>query len=198
MKIIDGREYATRDDLARISGYRSATLRNLWADRQANGHPPARKEGRTLHWDRQEWERWFRDYQLRRKGVDRSGDPDEELSPAEQARVLGINISAISHYRDNPPPGWPPPVRTEVLPGGRVREFRTRRQLQKYAASAPRAGAGGRRPVEAQERRVALAAEALAAGPGRKAKEVAAALAERHGGSLSVWQKAVTAARKQG
>ncbi|PJE97167.1 hypothetical protein CUT44_14405 [Streptomyces carminius] len=197
MKTIDGRPHASRADLIERSGYKDATLRNLWAARETNGHPPAHKDGRTLYWDLEEWERWFADYQQRRSGVDRSGNPDEELPPADQARVLGIDVSAITHYRDNPPPGWPAPVRTEGLESGRVREYRTRRQLWAYADSAPRAGTGGRRPAAGPDPRVALAVEALAAEPGRKAGETAAALAERHGGGLSTWKRIVTEARKQ-
>ncbi|MEU9755265.1 hypothetical protein AB0D90_19335 [Streptomyces althioticus] len=201
MRTIDGRQYASRADLSERSGYSDATLRNLWADREANGHPVARKDGRALYWDLQEWEAWFAAYQRSRSGVDRSGNPDEELPPADQARVLGIDLSAISHYRENPPPGWPAPVRVEELPSGRVREYRTRRQLWAYADSNPmsrsRAGVAGRKPVKGPDPRIALAAEALAAEPDRKAGEVAAALAERHGGGLSTWKRIVTAARKQ-
>jgi hypothetical protein len=199
MKTIDGRPHASRADLIERSGYKDATLRNLWADREANGHPAARKDGRTLYWDLAEWERWFTAYQRQRSHVDYSGNPDEELPPADQAKVLGINISAITHYRDNPPPGWPAPVRTEPLPeSGRVREYRTRRQLWAYADAGPRAGTGGRAPAEGPDPRVALAVEALAAEPGRKAGEMAAALAERHGGGLSTWKRIVTEARRQG
>lgn len=198
MKTIDGRPHASRADLIERSGYKDATLRNLWADREANGHPPARKMDRTLYWDLQEWESWFAEYNRQRSGIDRSGNPDEELPPAGQAKVLGIGVSAITHYRENPPPGWPAPVRVEELDSGRVREFRTRRQLWAYADSAPRAGTGGRKPTQGPDPRVALAAEALAAEPGRKAGEVAADLAERHGGGLSTWKRIVTTARKQG
>ncbi|KUL73940.1 MULTISPECIES: hypothetical protein [unclassified Streptomyces] len=201
MRTIDGRQYASRADLIERSGYSDATLRNLWADREANGHPAARREGRTLYWELREWEAWFAAYQRSQSGVDRSGNPDEELPPADQARVLGIDVSAISHYRENPPPGWPAPVRVEELPSGRVREYRTRRQLWAYADSNPmsrsRAGVAGRKPAKGPDPRITLAAEVLAAEPDRKAGEVAAALAERHGGGLSTWKRIVTAARKQ-
>lgn len=198
MKSIDGRPYAGRADLIERSGYGDATLRNLWADRETNGHPPARKVGITLYWDLAEWEKWHAAYERQRSGVDYSGSPEEELPPADQARVLGIDVSAITHYRKKPPPGWPAPVRTEELDSGRVREFRTRRQLWAYAESRPRAGTGGRKPAEGPDPRVALAVEALAAEPGRKAGEVAAALAEQHGGGLSTWKRIVTEARRQG
>ncbi|MCX4682572.1 hypothetical protein OG413_46160 [Streptomyces sp. NBC_01433] len=199
MKTIDGRQYATRTELSARAGYKGdATLRALWAERESNGHPPARRIDRALYWDVEVWERWFTEYRRKRNGVDYSGSPDEELPPAGQAKVLGIDLSAISHYRNNPPPGWPGPAREEQLEGGRVREFRTRRQLWEYADSGPRAGAAGRTPAKGPDPRVALAVEALAAAPGRKAGEIAAALAEQYGGGLSTWKRAVTEARRQG
>jgi hypothetical protein len=199
MKTIDGRPYATRAELSARAGYKGdVTLRNLWADRESNGHPPARRIDRFLYWDLEQWERWFAAYRRQRNGVDYSGNADEELPPAGQAKVLGIDTSAISHYRDSPPPGWPAPVREEELEGGRTREYRTRRQLWEYADSNPRAGVAGRTPAKGADPRVALAVEALAAAPGRKAGEVAAALAAQHGGGLSTWKSAVTKARKQG
>lgn len=199
MKTIDGRPYATRAELSERAGYKGdATLRALWAEREDNGHPPARRIDRALYWDLEVWERWFTEYRRKRNGVDYSGNPDEELPPAGQAKVLGIDISAISHYRDSPPPGWPRPVREEELEGGRMREFRTRRQLWQYADSGPRAGVAGRTPTKDPDPRVALAVEALAAEPGRKAGETAAALAEQHGGGLSTWKRIVTEARSQG
>jgi hypothetical protein len=203
MKTIDGRPYATRAELSERAGYKGdATLRSLWAEREDNGHPPARRVDRALYWDLEVWEHWFTEYQRQRSDVDRSGNPDEELPPVGQAKVLGIDVSAISHYRDNPPLGWPAPVREEELESGRVREFRTRRQLWAYADSNPmsrsRAGVAGRTPAEGPDPKVALAVEALDAEPGRKAGETAAALAEQHGGGLSTWKRAVTAARRRG
>ncbi|MGY5099497.1 hypothetical protein [Streptomyces sp. 900105245] len=197
MQTIDGRVYASRAELSERAGYKGdASLRALWADREANGHPAARKIDRVLYWDLEEWEQWHAAYRRQRSGVDYSGSPDEELPPAAQAKVLGIDVSAISHYRENPPPGWPAPVRTEELESGRVREYRTRRQLWAYADAGPRAGTGGRTPAKGPDPRIALAAEALAAEPGRKAGETAAALAELHGGGLSTWKRIVTEARR--
>ncbi|MEU5164301.1 hypothetical protein AB0G74_32435 [Streptomyces sp. NPDC020875] len=195
METFDGRPYATRAELSARAGYKGdATLRALWTDREANGHPPACRIGRTLYWDLEEWERWHTAYRRQRNGVDYSGSPDEELAPVEQARVLGVEESAISRYRRYPPPGWPAPVREELLSGGGTREFRTRRQLWAYADAGPRAGTAGRRA--AYEARVALAAEALDAVPGRGAGETAKALAEEHGGHWTTWRSAVTGARK--
>ncbi|MGW5042165.1 hypothetical protein ACWEQK_28810 [Streptomyces parvulus] len=199
MKTIDGRPYATRAELSARAGYKGeATLRALWAERESNGHPPARRIGRALYWDLEVWERWHTEHRRQHNGVDYSGNPDEELPPADQAKVLGISVSAISHYRDNPPPGWPAPVREEELESRRTREYRTRRQLWAYADAGPRAGAAGRTQANGPDPRVALAVEALAAEPGRKAGETAKALAEQHGGHWTTWRAAVTEARKRG
>ncbi|MEV0982589.1 hypothetical protein [Streptomyces sp. NPDC049915] len=83
-------------------------------------------------------------------------------------------------------------MRTEELESGQVREYRTRRQLWEYADSSPRAGTAGRRPAKGPDPRLALAVEALAAEPGRKPGDIAATLAERHGGGLSTWKRIVT------
>ncbi|MFF3265297.1 hypothetical protein ACFYWO_39815 [Streptomyces sp. NPDC002932] len=199
MKIIDGQPYAARAELSARAGYKGdATLRALWAERESNGHPPALRIDRALYWDLEIWERWFTEHQRQHNGVDYSGNADEELPPAGQAKVLGIDISAITNYRKNPPRGWPAPARTEELESGRVREFRTRRQLWAYADAGPRAGVAGRTPAKGPDPRVALAVDALAAEPGRKAGETAAALTEQHGGGLSTWKRAVTEARRQG
>ncbi|MET8859623.1 hypothetical protein [Streptomyces sp. NPDC004579] len=199
MKTIDGRQYATRAELSARAGYRGdATLRALWAERESNGHPPARRIDRALYWDVEAWERWHVEQRRQGNGVDYSGSPDEELPPADQAKVLGISVSAISHYRDSPPPGWPAPVREEELESGRTREYRTRRQLWAYADAGPRAGTAGRTPAKGPDPKVALAVEALAAAPGRKAGETAKALAEQHGGHWTTWRAAVTEARKRG
>ncbi|MEW1552246.1 hypothetical protein [Streptomyces tsukubensis] len=197
METIDGRPYATRAELSARAGYKGdATLRALWSDREANGHPPARRIGRVLYWDLQEWQRWYVEYRRQRNGVDYSGSPDEELPPADQARVLGIAISAIVRYRKWPPPGWPAAVREDPLPGGGFRDFRTRRQLWAYADAGLRVGAGDPMSAKEPDPRVALAAAVLAAEPGLKAGEAAAALVARHGGGLSTWKWFVTEARR--
>ncbi|RSM87107.1 hypothetical protein DMH25_42700 [Streptomyces sp. WAC 01325] len=149
-------------------------------------------------------------YRQRPRGlsrVDRSGDPDEQLPPSGQARVLGVDPSRITQYGKNPPPEWPDPVRVEKLPT-RTREYRTRAQLWAWVDN-PISGFGttGGRPSgpdpkiraakeKAPDMRVRLAAEALASEPGRNAGEVAEARAARHGQSVDTWKRLVTRARK--
>ncbi|MGW1365069.1 hypothetical protein ACWCQP_47790 [Streptomyces chartreusis] len=210
MKSVDGRQWANREDLIEHSGYSRDTLRKLWSARKANGHPADREFDGVMHWDVQVWDAWFVRYRQRPRDlsrVDRSGDPDEQLAPAGQARVLGVDPSRITQYGKNPPPEWPDPVRVEELPT-RTREYRTRAQLWAWVDN-PISGFGttGGRPSgpdpkiraaneKAPDMRVRLAAEALAAEPGRKAGEVAEALAARHGQSVDTWKRLVTRARK--
>ncbi|MFD3908947.1 hypothetical protein ACFXOL_14740 [Streptomyces californicus] len=207
MKTVEGRRWASREDLIERSGYSRDTLSKLWRDRVGNGHPEARDVDGIMHWDIEVWDGWFAEHRERPRdlsGVDRSGDPDELLPPAGQARLLGVDPARITQYTKKPPPGWPDPAHTEQLTT-RTREYRTRAQLWEWVDD-PVSGfgtTGGRPPgpgVKTGEERTAarlrLAVEALAALPGRKAGEVAAALAERHGGSVDTWKRVVTKARK--
>lgn len=212
MKTIDGRQWANREDLIEHSGYSRDTLRKEWSNREANGHPPARTIDGVMHWDLEVWDHWFEKHRQQQSrdvsGVDRSGDPDEELPPVMQARVLGVDPSRITQYAKNPPPGWPDPIRTEQLKT-RTREYRTRRQLWAFVDD-PAGGfgtAGGRpsgpdpkvraRRAKTPDPRIQQAIEALAAQPDQKAGEVAADLAEQHGGSIHTWKRIVTQARQQ-
>jgi hypothetical protein len=212
VKTANGRQWANREDLIEYSGYSRDTLSNLWRDRQVNGHPLTREIDGVMHWDLEAWTAWFTQHCQRPRDlsqVDRSGDPDEQLPPAGQARVLGVDPSRITQYAKNPPPGWPEPVQVEQLKT-RTREYRTRRQLWEFADN-PVSGFGtkGGRPSgpdpkvraakeKAPDLRVRLAAEALAAAPGLKPGQVAEALAERHGQSVDTWKRIVTRARKSG
>ncbi|GGO98339.1 hypothetical protein [Wenjunlia tyrosinilytica] len=209
MKTVDGRQWANREDLIEHIGYGGTTLKRLWRDRRANGHPEPREIDGVMHWDLEAWDQWFAQHRDRPRdlsGVDRGGDPDEQLPPAKQARVLGVDPSRITQYTKNPPPEWPDPVRVEELPT-RTREYRTRAQLWAWVDN-PVSGfgtSGGRPPgpdskaraAKTPDLRVRLAAEALAAMPDRKAGEVAAALAETHGQSVDTWKRIITQARKE-
>ncbi|MFB9584853.1 hypothetical protein [Streptomyces goshikiensis] len=203
MQTIDGRQWANRDDLIASSGYSRTTIADLWRDREANGHPQPRTIGRVMHWDLEEWTRWFEQHHQQTPApasrVDRKGDPDELLPPAAQARVLGVDLSRISQYGKKPPAGWPAPAHVEQL-DTRTREYRTRRQLWEFVDSNPGFGTAGGRPsgatAKAPDPRVRQAALALQAAPDAKPGEVAATLADRHGGSVHTWKRIVTAARK--
>ncbi|MFZ3476067.1 hypothetical protein ACODT4_44560 [Streptomyces sp. 2.9] len=202
MQSIEGRPWATREDLIQVSGYSRTTIADLWRDRETNGHPQPRTIDRVMHWDVEEWTAWFEEQRQQasttESKVDRSGSPDEELTPAEQARVLGIDPSRITQYDKQPPPGWPP-GRVQQLPT-RVRRWRTRRELWEFADRNPGFGTAGGRPsgptAKAADPRVRQAALALRAEPDAKPGEVAAALAARHGASVHTWKRIVTEARK--
>jgi hypothetical protein len=207
MKTIGGRRLANREELAEHTRYSKATLSNLWRDRADNKHPASENIDGIMHWDVDAWDAWFAEYNKERRNqarpsgqggrpIDRTGDPNEELAPVDQAKVLGVDASLISQYKKTPPPGWPDPVRTKELYGGRVREYRTRQQLWDWHDTTYRAGKG-RRARTGPDPRVGQAAQALAAQPDRKAREVAADLAAEYGGSVNTWKRIVTEARKQ-
>ncbi|MFI9206482.1 hypothetical protein [Streptomyces sp. NPDC053048] len=199
MQIIDGRRYGSRKDLIEHTGYSRATLANLWKDRDDNDHPAAHEIDGIMHWDLDEWDRWYADFQRKRrneaKEIDRSGDPDEELPPSAQAKLLGLPRNMISQYRKNPPKGWPGPVRTEPHPKG-VTEFRTRQQLWDYHDTANRIGTAGRPVASKPDPRVQIAVDALATHPGRTVGDIATALADEHGQSVHTWKRILTEARK--
>ncbi|MFD9453442.1 hypothetical protein ACFWBC_10170 [Streptomyces sp. NPDC059985] len=206
MKTIDGRRWATRPDLVAHSGYSRDTLAKLWAAREANDHPAARTVDRVMHWDLEVWTQWFEQHRQAEgakpqaePAVDRTGDPNEELAPAAQARLLGVDPSRITQYDKKPPPGWPE-GRVEQLPT-RTRRWRTRRQLWDFVDANPSFGTAGGRPAgpaaeKKPDPRIQLAAQALAAHPERKPGEVAADLAREHGQSIDTWKRIVTEARR--
>jgi len=206
-RTIRGRLHGDRDALIERLGASRSTLAALWAARAENGHPEAVSEGRRLWWDLEQWDAWYAGYRRQQREaahpVQRSGDLDELLRPAEQARFLGISESAISHYRARPPKGWPPPASTELTRSGRARELRTRRQLIAYRDQASRTGVAGRKPGPQPPRkahpyegdpRLELARTALSETPDAADSQLAARLAETHGGSTRTWQRILAVA----
>lgn len=149
----DGRTLRTRAELARKYKVAEQTLSLLWSKRQTNQHPGITEtiDG-TDYWDETEWRAWYRDYQ-RTIAVQATtnapkieGDPDEEVGPAEAARICGFSsTSTISHYLTEPPEGWPEPDSWDDLPSGRRRPKWKRRKLWAYLRTRkPRGHAGGR------------------------------------------------------
>ncbi|WP_026403051.1 hypothetical protein [Actinomadura rifamycini] len=126
---------ATRDDLAARHGLSRHRLKQLWADRAANGHPePARRAGKALYWDEAEWAAWYAALAERPPAE----DPDDLVTLAEAARILGLAPTSVTVYAKRPPAGWPEPARTEPLAGGRVRRLYRRRDVRSYAARRAR------------------------------------------------------------
>jgi hypothetical protein len=171
------RRLMTRAELAAAHGISKPTLDRLWAKRADNGHPDyADKDGRTLLWDADEWASWYASTQAR-PGPGEEPDPDEEIGPAEFARILGHKHPkwvAEAARSTTPPEQFPAPDRWEDGARGR-RPLWKRRRAQKYADTpglrVARAGAGHpggaltRRHQYAGDFRLALARGVLARHP---------------------------------
>lgn len=133
---VDGRTLATVTELARLSGEPEATLNRWYAGRQVNGHPPGiRRDGRR-YVDLERWQAWHREHKKQLKGgltpVDRTGDPDELLSSAQVAHVLGLAGSAtVNSYVGRGQ--FIEPDQVEETPAGRKRRFWRRRRIWEYA-----------------------------------------------------------------
>ncbi|MFX4293614.1 hypothetical protein [Streptomyces bohaiensis] len=141
----------TRAELTELGRGSDSALYLLWRDRAQNGHPEPVVTTEPYRWDLGEWDSWHRALLIEqaREGVDLTGDPQELLKPAQQARLLGITTSTLSHYSKRPPRFWPAPAATEELPSGRVRELRTRQQLWDWVdlrAVNPDVGVRGPKP----------------------------------------------------
>ncbi|GAA2719828.1 hypothetical protein GCM10010439_06360 [Actinocorallia aurantiaca] len=121
---------ASRDELAETHGLSKHALKELWAARETNGHPePARRHGKALYWDAEEWASWYR-------GLVSSRDeaPEKELvTLAEAGRLLGLAPGTVTVYASRPPKGWPEPAEEVRLGGGRVRRLYRRSDVLAYA-----------------------------------------------------------------
>jgi predicted DNA-binding transcriptional regulator AlpA len=121
----------TRDELAERHGISRHRLKQLWADRAHNGHPDAaHRAGKALYWDEAAWTAWYRT--LRERPAEEG--PDDLVTLAEAARILGLAQTSVTVYPKRPPAGWPEPAEVEPLGGGRVRRLYRRRDIVAYAA----------------------------------------------------------------
>ncbi|MEW2357827.1 hypothetical protein [Spirillospora sp. NPDC029432] len=125
---------ATRDELAAEHGLSRHAMKRLWAEKEANGHPEAAHQaGKALYWDRAEWGAWYAAYERRQDvGGGGAADPDELITLADAARLLGLAQTSVTVYPKRPPAGWPEPARTEPLGGGRVRRLYRRGDILAY------------------------------------------------------------------
>ena len=123
-----GRTLVSRDDLSRLSGLSKHALKELWADRAANGHPqPVERHGKAMYWDADAWTEWH---------ASLPAEPERELlTLAEAGRLLGLAPSSVTVYATCPPKGWPAPVEEIPLAGGRVRRLYRRSDVLAYAES---------------------------------------------------------------
>jgi predicted DNA-binding transcriptional regulator AlpA len=119
----------SRDELAAEHGLSRHALKSLWAERAANGHPePAHQAGKALYWDAGGWAAWYDGHQAAAPG-----EPDELVTLAEAARLLGLAQSSVTVYVKRPPVGWPDPAEEESLAGGRIRRLYRRSDILAYA-----------------------------------------------------------------
>ncbi|MEV4255018.1 hypothetical protein AB0J52_17840 [Spirillospora sp. NPDC049652] len=121
----------SRDELGAEHGLSRHRLKQLWSERAGNGHPePARQVGKALYWDGAEWSAWYTAYTARE--ADPAESPDDLVTLAEAARILGLAQSSATVYAKRPPAGWPTPAREEKLGGGRVRRLYRRADVLAY------------------------------------------------------------------
>ncbi|MFB7896028.1 hypothetical protein ACFC1B_06835 [Streptomyces xiamenensis] len=194
------------------SGLSESMMFELWKDRESNGHPAAVMMNGRMHWDLDVWDAWFDDRcrRLRESGtpIDRTGNPNEELTPKQQERLLGLKPGAVKRYRAQPPAGWPDPARVVTLANGYAQEMRTRQQLWDYLNSPARrgrsrAGVAGRKPNPNRttkrpyqsDPRLSVAHMALQQHPKESLNALAHALQNEHGHSVSTWRRLLEAAR---
>ncbi|MFD8757396.1 hypothetical protein ACFV0O_41450 [Kitasatospora sp. NPDC059577] len=147
----DTGDLESRADLAARHALARGTLDRMWALRGENGHPePVKTVEKSMYWDSAEWDAWYAEY--RRKAqraelhVDRSGDPEDLVTLAQAARILGVEPTSITHYPKNPPRNWPQPVQEEELPSGRMRRRYRRADIWRYADTRTIAGPRRRFP----------------------------------------------------
>ncbi|MEV5575017.1 hypothetical protein AB0L06_33690 [Spirillospora sp. NPDC052269] len=121
----------TRDELGAKHGLSRHRLKQLWSERVDNGHPaPAHQVGKALYWDDAEWSAWYAGYTAQEARPEEG--PDDLVTLAEAARILGLAQSSATVYAKRPPAGWPTPAHEEQLGGGRVRRLYRRSDVLAY------------------------------------------------------------------
>ncbi|MEU8528885.1 hypothetical protein AB0C77_25350 [Streptomyces sp. NPDC048629] len=135
----------SRTGLQERHGLARSTLERLWALRDDNGHPePVKTLERVMYWNQDDWDAWYVEYkrntQRRDLDIDRSGSPDDLLTLAQVARVLGVPPASIAHYPTRMPRSWPEPAKEEALPSGRPRRYYRRADIWNYADNRTAAG----------------------------------------------------------
>lgn len=149
-RLRDGRTLISRAEQTARTGMSPQRLSALYAERAHNGMPePVDRVNRVLYWDETEWTAWHDAYQLAKRTrlspVDTTGDPDDLVTAAEAARILGYSSHKTIHAYLRAHPGYfPDPDTTEELPSGRTRRFWLRRTIWAFAHS--RDIRGGARP----------------------------------------------------
>jgi transcriptional regulator with XRE-family HTH domain len=217
VQIIDGRPYLTRAELAARVGRTERSLSNWWQDRDSNGHPPAVRIERTLHWEERVWIPWHKGH-LRNTWQDHNPPgagqaptpvqfstlPDDTMiGTADVAAETGMNARTIREYRRNPPAGWPEPTWTLDENGREIPEWRVGdiRDYIRNRDGGSRGRPAGQTPAPRKshsyegDARLDIAARALAADPDTSATAIAARLAHEHGGASRTWERICATAR---
>lgn len=209
----DGRTLYSRADLQKEHGLSESTLQNLWTKRQENGHPDAEAINGVMHWDGAVWTPWYHEHQ--RECAARAtknlpvltGDPEDEVGPAEAARICGYaDTTTISHNVKQPPENWPAPVSFDLLPSGRQRPKWKRWELWKYVAERKGRGHAGGRPKGRRglaypyqgDARLTLARQVLKENPGAANTELIPLLEKRaeKPSSRPTWIRILSSARE--
>lgn len=129
--------------MARVSGLSTSTLSALYVQRSQNGHPsavwadPVRG---ALYFDEEEALSWCNARRNRplsvqaRRPVDRTGNPDDLVTMAEAARMLGYHGPAtIRSYRNRFSGYFPPPDAISLVRKRRGRELWRRSSIWGFA-----------------------------------------------------------------
>lgn len=208
---------ATRAELADIFNVSVSTLERLWAQRGSNGHPPpadavgGQPGPPRPRWCVTTWRGWYEGYLARRRGgTARVGNPDDLGGPVDFARVCGhADVTTISHWLREPPPGFPNPDSWIDLPSGRRRPQWTLRRMWEFAdrrtyrgqRAGRRAGSRGNAHPYAGDARLDLARQALVEHPEARNSELIprlqAAAGPEHASSRSTWNRILNVARQR-
>ncbi|MFH8350242.1 hypothetical protein [Streptomyces sp. NPDC018045] len=211
MRYIDGRRHETRAELAARHSLSPNTLSRYWAARDTNGHPPAVRVARTLHWPSREFDQW-----LGTLSEDTTTPPKAKPAPtpagmggpAEFARICGHSTThTVMDWVRNPPPGFPEPDAWQDLPSGRRRPYwRTERMRTWAERGRGRRGQGSGNPGRprtqphpyAGDPRLTLARQVLAEHPDATTTELIQHMVQRHPEHCSnaAWTSILTTARQ--
>jgi hypothetical protein len=124
-----------------LCGLTTSTLAVLYAKRAENGHPVAvhvEPECGALYFDEEKTLRWHRSRRRARPGrssvIDYRGNPDDLVTTAEAARILGYHGPAtIRAYLSRYPGYFPTPDRAQMLPNGREKKLWRRSSVWAFA-----------------------------------------------------------------
>ncbi|MEU7230018.1 hypothetical protein [Streptomyces chrestomyceticus] len=209
VRYIDGRRHETRAELAARHSLSPNTLSRYWAARDTNGHPPAVRIERTLHWPSREFDQWLGGLQAEGAATTQPTPKPEGMGgPAEFARICGHSTThTVMDWVHNPPQGFPAPDHWHELPSGRKRPYWQPERMTAWAehGRGPRGQGKGNpgRPRSqphpyAGDPRLALARQVLAENPGATTTDLVRLMVQRYPEhySKAAWTSILTTARQ--